>query len=269
MKHKWNHIVFFLLLSINLHCQESGARNNALGSSFLTQTDIISASNNISQLSYLNSFSIGLTTHNNYLLKELQYSQIAIGIPLFKSNLALAFSTYGFHLYHEYKFSIAFAKQLSPQFSLGLKLNYHLFYFGENLGRSGIIYPDIAASYRFSKKIELGVLFQNITLAKKHETWKQIWPVSSQLGLKYKLNSLTKLFLEGALYLENNFNLRSGLEYHVHRILSLRVGIESNPASFSFGFGILLRQFHLDFATSYQSTLGFRPSISIRYAKTK
>ncbi len=269
MRCKWIYISLLFLASVKLNSQNLGARNIALGNTLLTQDDILSASKNIAKLSSINFFTIGIATSNHFSLKEVQHSLITLGIPLLKNTLALELSTYGFILYREIQIGIAYSIKFSPQFSLGLKLNYQNLTLAENLGSSGSFYPDIGSNYRFNDKIELGVLFKNITLTKIHETGRQTWPVVSIVGIKYSINTLVQMHLESAIELDHSISIRYGLEYQVHSILLLRAGINSQPASFTFGFGLILKNFKIDLASSYQSTLGFSPALSIRYDKVQ
>lgn len=267
MRSFWPFVLALIIFHSNLFSQGIGARNIALGSTQLTQNDILSASQNIAKLNLMPSFAFGIASLNQYTLKEVQHSLIAMSLPLFKNTIAFDLYTFGFSLYREIRVGLAYSMNFSPQLSLGIKLNYHQLIVGENLGTSGSFYPDIGSNYRFNDKIELGVLFKNITLSKKHNEWEQFWPITSIVGIKINVNKRVQMYLENAIELEQALSFRYGVEYQIHSLLILRTGINSHPASFTFGFGLLLKKFKIDFATSYQSTFGFSPAISLSYDK--
>ena len=125
--------------------------------------------------------------------------------------------------------------------------------------------PILAMNYRFSKKLDLSILLSNITLSRISNTLDQYWPISAQFGIKYIFNEKLLLFLESVIALERKIIFRSGIEYNIHPILYLRIGANSLPASFSFGFGLSFKRIKIDFASSYQSYVGFSPALSIRY----
>ena len=267
MRSKWIYIITLIFYQSNLLSQNLAARNIALGGAFLTQSDILSASQNITKLSSIQSFSIAASTSNQLLIKEAQYSLITVGLPLLKNILAFDLSTYGFSLYRELRLGVAYSINLSPQFSLGLKFNYHQLILGENLGNSSSFYPDIGSNYRFNEKLELAILFQNITLSKKNKNWQQVWPVVSTAGIKYEVNKLVHMYVESEIELEHDISFRYGIEYNFKTLLTLRAGISSRPATFSFGIGLVLKNFKVDLASSYHSIVGFSPAISILYEK--
>lgn len=245
--------------------QINGARNYALGNTFLTQNDILSASTNIAKLSSINAISVGLSSKNNFTIKELQQSLLSIGIPLLNGYTAISINDYGFSLYRETQFSIAYAFPLSPSFSLGLKIVYQHLFIAEKKGNKGTVYPNLGMNYKINNKLELSALLTNLTLSKVTENSVETWPVSANIGAKYTLNKKLRMFLESTVSLEQNINIRYGIEYDINPILSLRTGINNTAAIFSMGIGLTLNKFSIDIASSYQSFIGFSPSISIRF----
>jgi hypothetical protein len=258
-------LLFITLYPIICLGQINGARNYALGNTFLTQKDILSAATNISKLSSIHALSIGLSSKNEFLIKELQQSSISVGLPLLKGYAAISIHDYGFALYRETQFSVAYSFALSPIFSMGLKIVYHHLFIAENNANNGTIYPNIGMSYRVNKKMELSVLLTNITLTKLTKSSMETWPISANIGTKYVVNNKLNMYLESTISLQQKISLRYGIEYLIKPILTLRTGINSATASFSMGVGLHLTKFSIDLASSYQAFIGFSPSISIRF----
>lgn len=256
---------FLFIIHINVFTQVGSARNIALGNTFLSHDDILSAGQNISKLYTIKGLSVGVSTQNQFTLKELQRSLFTVGFPVLRGTSALIISHFGFDLYKEIQFAFAYSIQLNPKISIGIKITYHQLYLGENHGSTGSIYPDIAMNYRFSDKIELGLLLNNLTLSKVNSSWEQYWPINFNTGLKYTLNYKVTMFLETSLLVGQNIRFKYGIEYLAHPLIALRIGVNSYPSSFSIGFGLKLKSISLDFASSYNSIMGFSPAISIRY----
>jgi len=63
--------------------------------------------------------------------------------------------------------------------------------------------------------------------------------------------------------------VNAGLEYHINKVLYLRGGISTNPTQYAFGFGMQLKDFKVDFSSSFHQTLGITPGISIVYTRKK
>jgi len=258
-------IIALLFLFQKGNSQLIGARNFALGNSFLTQEDLLSAQANISKLTSIKGFSFGASSSNQFILKELQQSLIAVGFPLLKGGLALTMGHYGFHLYKEIQFSIAYSIALNPAFSLGININYHKLSIADDLKYEASIFPNIGCNYKFNEVLELSVLLTNITLSKINPLGIHNFPVTFQGGLLYKLNSKMNMYLESVLDLEYSIRFRYGIEYFVLENLNLRTGIATKPASFSMGLAYVIKNISIDASSSYQPALGFSPALSIRY----
>lgn len=263
-------LLFFILLISNIgSAQFIGARNEALANSFTTQKDILSSTENIAKLAELNSLNIGFSSKNALLIKELQQSNLAIGIPLKKGSCAFSIYHFGFQLYKESNFSIAYSFPFSPDFSLGLKFNFHFININELNTKRGVLYPDLGLNYKLNERLEFGIVLTNLTLSKISSNPNHIYPSTANIGFKYSVNKQLAMFLESMFGVNEKIRIKYGLEYQIHKLFSFLIGIKNHPSSFSMGFGINLKKFHLDLASSYQAFLGFSPSLSLRFEAFK
>ena len=172
---------------------------------------------------------------------------------------------YGFGLYKEIQFSIAYSISLNPDFSLGININYRKLSIADELKYEASIYPNIGCNYKFNEALQLSVLLTNLTLSKVNAYGKSTFPITFQGALLYELNSKVNMYLESALELEFPIQFRYGIEYSVLENLSLRTGISTHPGSFSIGLGYAIKNISIDASSVYQTALGFSPAISIRY----
>jgi hypothetical protein len=63
--------------------------------------------------------------------------------------------------------------------------------------------------------------------------------------------------------------VKSGLEYRLAEPLHLRLGVASNPVSYSFGIGIELPgNIKIDIASNYHQLLGFTPAFTLMYQRS-
>ena len=257
--------ILSLYVHLNVHSQFIAARNQALGSTFLTHEDILSANSNISKLSSLKAFSTGIAVTNRFALKELQGAEFVVAMPMLKGYVAISLSQYGFNLYRQNQLSIAYALNLSPGFSMGLQINYRKLLIEDGIKDRSSIYPNLAMNYRINAELELSILLTNITLDPRNSLRNDLWPTSYHIALGYDLNSKVRMFIESSLDLEFSIQLRYGIEYYVSDLFVLRSGFMSDPSSFSMGFSFELKKLTIDLASSYQAFLGLSPSIAIRY----
>jgi hypothetical protein len=73
------------------------------------------------------------------------------------------------------------------------------------------------------------------------------------------------LVMETEKDIEKKAMAKAGIEYQPANVFYLRAGISTNPSLSCFGFGINIRNFKLDFSSTYHSTLGFSPQMGLIY----
>ena len=56
------------------------------------------------------------------------------------------------------------------------------------------------------------------------------------------------------------------ITYQVIEVLYIRAGVATTPVVASFGLGLKIKALRIDIATSYHTTLGLSPSLSVSYA---
>ena len=117
--------------------------------------------------------------------------------------------------------------------------------------------PDIVL---YVNGIALGVLELKRGIVDISESIRQ--NISNQ---KEKFNENFFMAVEGFQNIYDKPGLRVGMEYHVIEQLYLRGGISTAPTLASFGFGLKLKKFFIDVASSYHSTLGFSPQVSLSF----
>lgn len=261
--------IAFVCLHLLLYGQTNGARSIALGDLKLGLSDLFSAVNHQAMLPEIRTFTAGVNVSNQYMIKNLNTGALAIAVPISKGTAAFNFTSYGYHLYRENKIGISYAMALSPVFSLGVGLNYHSLRLGERLGMEYSFYPDLGLNYKPTEKLNIGIQFQNITFSKKVKQLDELWPASGRLGLIYLINDKLLIGVQGNVYADHPFEINSGLEYSVSNLFSFRFGLASQPTRVSFGIGLGLQNIQINLASSYQSNLGFTPSISLVYAQAK
>ena len=106
----------------------------------------------------------------------------------------------------------------------------------------------------------------NPNRAKLAEFTDERLPTLLKLGLKYDFSKKVTVFTEVAKDIDFDANVLVAVEYKAIDLLYFRAGYATNPALSSFGFGLNLDQFKLDFASGFDSNLGFSPQVSLSYS---
>ena len=139
----------------------------------------------------------------------------------------------------------------------------------QEYGSNSSVTVAIGLISRLSNELSLGVYIYNPTRNKLAEFDNERIPTIMKLGLDYHFSEKVILALETEKNIDFDAILRLGIEYHIINKLYLRGGIATDPIQSSFGFGLELKEFKIDFSSSFHQTLGVTPGISLLYTVAK
>ena len=251
-----------------------GARSAAMGNASVTLSDIWSVHHNQAGLSGLSHPVAGIHYENRYGVKEMSLQAAAFALPLPGDGgnvLGLSMTTFGYSAYRDTKFGLSYGKKLGDKYSVGLQLNYLQTSIGGEYGSSGALAAEAGLQAEIIDDLSIGVHIFNPTRAKileyvvQEETEVERIPTIMRFGISYEFSDKVTVNLETEkdVYFKPIF--KGGLEYHPIDILYLRGGISSDPIYNTFGFGLEMSNFKLDFAASKHQVLGYTSQISLIY----
>lgn len=243
-----------------------GARSGGLGGASLIYQDVWSAFNNQAGLAQLKKISAGIFNESRFLLNETSTKGLAVAVPTTNSGVFGASMNYfGYSLYNEKKFGLAYAKAFGKNISAGIQLDYLNSEFAENYGSKSIFTVELGFQANLSDKIRVGFHVYNPQKAKLADYNDEHTPAIMKIGAGYLFSDKVTWTLEAEKDLDASGTIKSGIEYRIADPLYLRCGINSNPVKSAFGIGILLGDFQLDLAADYHQVLGFTPQASLTY----
>lgn len=263
-----------LLLSFNSvsgqNTDPGGARAAGMANTAINFTDIWSVYHNQAGLAHLEGLSAGAFYENRFLIREMAYAGAAVAMPISKSDnkgtVAVSFSTFGYTLYREGKYSLAYALKLNQNFSFGVQLNYHnLSINSEDYGSRSNVTAELGAQVSISEKVKAAAHLFNPTRTRLNDYNDERIPTIIRAGLSYEISENLILAGEVEKDIDLSPQFRAGIEYQPVEILYLRVGASSEPAVFNFGLGLKFEQFRFDLATAYHAVLGYSPQVSLTF----
>ncbi|MEI6435953.1 MAG: hypothetical protein WCP32_13985 [Bacteroidota bacterium] len=263
--------ICIILVSITCSGWAAGERNPAggraagMGGTSVALIDFWSLSNNEAGLAWLKTGAAGFSFENRFLLADITTEVVGIAIPLKVGTFGLSVNRYGNNLYNELKGGLVFARKFGARFGAGLQFNYQRFHLAGEYGNRKIISFQIGLIYQPDKRISVGVQIINPVPVKITENPAEYLPASINLGLTWQLSDEFLATIEVGKELQNLPVFRAGAEYHFAKPLFVRIGISTNPMSFTFGFGIETGKLKFDFSSGYHQQLGFSPSASVVY----
>jgi hypothetical protein len=215
--------VYVLLFSAGVIAQvnpQMGARSHALGNTSLGLTDVWSVYNNPGAFAQLEKTTIGISSENRFLVKELSNHSLAVGIHTKKNgNFGFHMQHYGFNLYREMNSGIAYGMKLTDNFSAGINVNYHGIFLAENYGSKNTLSAGIGLLYKPLKNLTIGMRVQNVSRTRLSEFDDERLPTNFGLGFLYQVSKKTIWTLEAEKDIIHPINIKSGLEIQAHELL--------------------------------------------------
>lgn len=242
-----------------------GARSAGIANASVTLSDVWSVHHNQAGLGFVKSAGAGIYYENRFMMKELSLKGGAAVYPIKAGTFGVSVSSFGYTLYSENKIGIAFGKALGENFSAGIQLDYLSTRIAENYGQSAAFAGEIGIQAKPWKNLTVGVHLFNPTRSKLADYNNERTPTILRVGLDYKFSDKVFVAVETEKDIDHKPVFKAGLEYRPAEALYLRAGISTNPSLSSFGFGLKLKQFKLDFASSFHSVLGYTPQMGLVY----
>jgi len=242
-----------------------GGRAAALGTTSVTQSDEWSVFNNQAGLAWCKKFSAGIYFENRYLLKDLSQKALAITLPAGRGAFGVSIRHLGFALYSEMNTSIAYGMRLTKKFSAGVQVEYLRLHVDDGFKDNSIFSCEIGLQFRASEHLWLGLHVANPVPVKLSSLTKERLPTLMRFGLSWRITDGLHSDVEVEKDLIHKPVLKAGIEYRPAKSLIIRMGLLSNPATFTFGFGLEFGNLQFDLASSYHLVLGYSPQASLIY----
>lgn len=249
---------------IEIHAQlNPGAKSISLANSDVALSDnAFSLFTNPSGLAQINWIEGGVHySPSPFGMNELSNAFFAASFPTEYGSFSLGVSTYGFELYKENKFLLAYANRYAKNFFYGVSLSLnHLSI--KNYGEDKTLAISLGALYYITTGLRFAFYADNINKATWGKEKNQI-PTVYKSGFSYDV--LSSVSLNAAIESEVGFNpsLHCGINYDLNEYFSLRSGFANEPAKYSAGFGINYSQFEIDYAVFTHQELGLTHQFTV------
>ncbi len=270
MKYYRAEIFLLLFLTIISKAQiEPGARQIALANSTVAvANDAFALFNNPAGLEQLTTREVGLFySPAPFGLKQLANAFAVYAEPFNFGTVAFGIKSYGFELYKETSFNFSFSKTLYKKYLLGIGLivkNLNI----KNYGTSNRAFFRVGFVYFLYKFFHFGFAAENLRNTSFVKEYSSI-PVIVRTGLSYTPLKNATLSFQIEKDLERNFSFSGGLEYRLFEIILLRLGIRTEPDTYTAGIGIKYSFFQLDYAIFTHPFLGLthQAGLIVRWQK--
>mgnify|MGYP001607221999 FL=1 len=255
-----------------------GARSAGMGNASVTLGDLWSINHNQAGLADIKKITAGIYYENRFSISEMGLKAVAAAFPIpgFANGvLGLSVSYFGYAAYNDSKFGLAYAKKLGDRYSVGIQLDYLQTTIGGDYGKKGAVAAETGFKAELIDNLFIGIHIFNPTRTKLFTYTIQEIPETERIptimrfGLSYRFSEkvIVSVETEKDIYYKPVF--KAGIEYQPIDLLYLRAGISTDPVYNSFGFGINLNHFKIDFAASRHQVLGYTSQIGLSYEFNK
>lgn len=245
-----------------------GTRSNSLSSASVTLDDVWAYHHNPGATASIKSFSAGIYYETRFLTKELQTQALAVAIPLKKGVITTGAQFFGYEQYRQSRFGVGYAMQLTERFAAGVQLNGQQLRLGNNYGATlnGTMEAGLIA--KISEKWRLGASVMNIG-RQRISTLEDRFSTVLRIGAQYLPSKRVLVLAEVEKDVIHPIAFKGAIEYQPMDVLFVRLGAQSGPTHFSFGFGYRKKGLSIDLGSKYHQVLGWTPMIGLNYQLEK
>lgn len=258
----------FLLFFVQ-HCAGQvllpiGARANALANTSVTLNDCWSYFHNPGVFPTKKSVHVGAFYQTRFLAKEVQQQAIVGVIPVKKGAFSVGAQFYGYEQFRFSRIGMGYALALSDNISFGIQGNLNQLRLGGNYGSTlkGTIEAGFLAT--LSSKWKMGMSVFNIG---RQTIWKtgDRYGTTMKLGASYEPSKKVKTLFELEKQVLYPMNAKCAFEYFPNESFAFRLGTQTQPFLFAFGFSYLKNKLQIDLSSQFHPYLGWTPGIGFNY----
>lgn len=257
-------ILFFNHLSAQNNNFPVGSRASALANASVAESEIWSVSHNQAGLGFYPHFAIGFHHENKFVVPEYSLHAMALTLPGLNGTLGFSYSYFGYKVFNESKFGLAYGTAFGNKFAFGIQLNFHHTYLEGDYGNRNALSVEGGLQYKPTDKIVVAAHVFNPTRSTISESVLDTIPTIMKAGTSIRPFEKILVSLEVEKYLEEAVNIKAGLEYLLFESLFLRGGISTEPLTSTFGLGYKMKKLSADIAFTHHEILGFTPHFSLQ-----
>jgi hypothetical protein len=240
------------------------ASYTGLGAYSFNHTDIFSSAANQASLATLKKFSAGVYGERRFLLNELGFYQLTIGLPTASGNFGVNAMYFGFADYNEMNAGLAYGRKLGERINAGVQFNYYSIR-TSGYGSASTVNAELGVVFKLTEKLYTGLHIANPAGGKFGKNKDEKLASVYSAGFGYEASG--KFFTGAEIIKEENqpVNVNAGIQYRLLPQLLARGGISTAASVFYFGLGVPVKNFRIDVTATFHQQLGVTPGLLLIY----
>ena len=262
-------LLALLVFSVNYSSAQNdnfpvGTRASAMANAYVAESDLWSVSHNQAGLGFYPHFAIGFHHENKFVVPEYSLHALGATLPGLNGTLGFSYSYFGYTQFNESKFGLAYGKSFGDKFSFGVQINYHHTYLEGDYGNRNALTVEGGLQYKPVEKIVIAAHIFNPTRSTISESVLDTIPTIMKVGTSIRPIDRLYIGLEAEKELDEDLNLKTGVEYLILESIFLRGGFSTKPVNTTFGLGYKIKKLSADIAFTHHEILGFTPHFSFQ-----
>jgi hypothetical protein len=200
-------------------------------------------------------------------LQELKTSAIAAAAPLSFAAMGITAEKFGFDLYSETEFGLAFARRIDRNISAGLSFQYYRLDIAR-YGTANSFFISGGLMAHILERVDVGFSANNITAAHLGRTGEKM-PQVMNLGACWHPYHDLQISMEMEKDVRFPSSLKMGIEQLVFSVIALQAGVANNPDKYSFGIAAEYSLFEFGYAGYSHPDLGWTHQIELSFKLDK
>lgn len=188
-------------------------------------------------------------------------------IPAGFGNVGLGVFRFGDDLFNTQMFSISASRKIGIM-ALGIKASYLQLNI-DGFGSKGVFVADIGGVADLTPQLTFGAHIYNFSQATISAETNERVPTVIRLGLAYHPTEEFTFVLEGEKDVNLDPDLKLGIQYQLIEKVHLRTGFSGLNNTHSFGGGVELKKFVVDYGVSVDRDLGSTHNFGISFYPSK
>lgn len=209
--------------------------------------------------------SVSFYSQRNYGFSELTDVAAVGSVPTKYGIAAFGFHRYGGDLFNETKVRLGYSNSWND-LKVGVAINYNHISQATPYGSGGALGIDLGISAKISTGLWLAAKTTNINQpAYSFEANEESLSRELALGLSYHLDNTALFLFDVVKDVRFPVAYRGGVEMKVIDNLKGRVGVTTEPNTYSFGFGYGIDFWEVNIAFQRHETIGFSPGLDLNF----
>lgn len=207
------------------------------------------------------SLNFGFYGLRNYGFSELTDMAAVTSLSTSLGVFGFGFHRYGDNLFNEMRVRFAY-KNAWQMLHFSVAGNYNHISFGGTYGSGNAVGVDVGIAAELAKGLWLGARSTNVNKPEYQEIYEEL-PRDIIIGFSYRFNEIAQFSFDVAKDVRFPVSYRSGIEVNVFEGLLGRVGVTTEPLSYSAGFGYGQEMWGINFAVQKHELLGYSPGLDL------